>query len=81
MHLGDRVRLVRNVERFPHFTAKAGLTGEIVAYDSDGCVFVLMDARLPGAEEWDNEIVWTPEDNFEADVALVLEGRFANLDF
>jgi hypothetical protein len=81
MRLGDRVRLRRDVERFPHFIAKTGLTGEIVAFDSEDCVWVLMDAPLPGAEEWDNEILWTTEDNFDADVALVPEGRFANLDF
>lgn len=57
---GMRVRLRRDIERFPHFIARAGLTGT-VADISGGNVSVHMDMPLPGAESWDNEIVWDPE--------------------
>lgn len=55
------MRLVHNVDRFPHFIAMQGATGTI-NYADDASVCVRMDDHLPGAEEWDNEIVWTSDE-------------------
>lgn len=68
---GDRIRLRRNVERFPHFIAKAGSLGEITEAHGDGSVWAKMDVLIPGCEEWDNEIAWTDVD--AADFALDAE--------
>lgn len=54
---GDRVVLARPVERYPHFLAAAGLTGEVVVAEPE-LISVRMDERLPGAEAWENEIEW-----------------------
>ncbi len=59
--VGTRVRLRKEIERFPHFMAPAGLTGRVV-YHEHGEIDVEMDAPLPGAEEWDNQIVWREDD-------------------
>ena len=61
---GARVRLRRNVERFPHFIAPAGAAGVVsfVGAGPGGSVCVKLDAPLAGAEEWDNEVVWTEDD-------------------
>lgn len=55
---GIRMRLVRDVERWPFFVAPAGAVGT-VTYADDHTVCLRMDDHLPGAEEWDNEIVWS----------------------
>jgi hypothetical protein len=57
MEIGCKVRLRRDVERFPHFIARAGLTGKVTEVAAD-YVAVAMDDYLKGAEEWGNEIVW-----------------------
>lgn len=57
MNINDRIRLTRPVDRYPHFIAAAGMTGTVVAAD-DHTVCVRMDDPIPGAEPWDNEIVW-----------------------
>jgi hypothetical protein len=54
---GDRVTLTRDVERFPHFIARAGSVG-VVTLITDDQVIVTMDELIPGCEEWDNGIVW-----------------------
>lgn len=53
----DRIVLARAVERYPHFLAAAGLTGEVVVAEPD-LISVRMDEHLPGAEAWENEIEW-----------------------
>lgn len=58
---GDRVFLVHDVERFPHFIARKGLTGTVLEMSSD-LIRVKMDKPLPGAEEWDNEVHWTEDE-------------------
>jgi hypothetical protein len=58
---GLRVQLRQDVERFPHFIAKAGLKGTVHFANDDGTVCVRMDERLPGAEEWQNEVQWGPD--------------------
>jgi hypothetical protein len=55
-----RGRLIRDVERYPNFIAKAGLTG--VLREDNGALYLTMDEPLAGAEEWDNSIQWLPED-------------------
>ena len=59
LKVGDRVRLRRDVERFPHFIAREGLAGVIVPGDA---VWVSMTEHLPGAEEWGNSISWYDDD-------------------
>lgn len=54
---GDQVILTRAVERYPHFFAPAGLTGEVVVAEPE-LISVRMDDHLPGAEAWENEIEW-----------------------
>lgn len=80
METGTKVRLSRDIERYPHFTAPEGATGQVVAYD-DEIIRVKLDDKLPGAEEWDNELHWYPDmfeqkdfrDAFREDVAVVEE--------
>lgn len=55
--IGLRVRLRRDVGRYPHFNAMAGRTGTVDAIEEDSLT-VRMDEPLPGAEEWDNCIQW-----------------------
>jgi hypothetical protein len=57
---GTKVRLTQDVERYPHFIAKAGMTGEVVLSD-DGMFAVVLDEYLSGADEWDNEVHWYEE--------------------
>ena len=54
---GTRVRLRRDVERYPHFIAEAGRTGTVTIVEPN-LIAVRMDAPLPGAEAWDNEVHW-----------------------
>jgi hypothetical protein len=63
---GHRFRLVREVSRFPDFTAPAGLTGTVTD-DSDGRIRARMDQPLPGAKPWDNELHWDSLGQFLAD--------------
>lgn len=58
--VGERFALIRDVDRYPHFIAAAGSKGTIVE-DSAEAVSLRLDDPLAGAEEWDNEIVWTEE--------------------
>jgi len=58
---GLRVRLLTPVERAQGVIAPAGATGT-VADVTDDAVCVRVDQPLPGAEAWDNEIVWRQED-------------------
>ncbi len=66
---GSRWRLRRDVMRFPHFTARAGLTGVVSSDPDDYNICLRIDAHLPGAEEWDNDVCWAPEDAMEQDCA------------
>ncbi len=60
-HAGDRARLCRLVERFPHFWIAAGATGT-VSEASENLIALRMDKHVYGAEEWDNELCWTADD-------------------
>ena len=59
--VGSRGRLRRSVDRFPHFVAQAGATGTVTEA-TDSLIALRLDEFLPGAEEWDNEVCWTPDD-------------------
>lgn len=56
---GTRVRLARDVERYPHFIAAAGMKG-VVTEATEEVFSVRMDDPLPGSEEWENEVHWYP---------------------
>ena len=58
---GTRLRLTCDVDRYPHFIAPAGSVGTVVD-TSDGVVSVRMDNTIAGAEDWDNEVVWSLRD-------------------
>lgn len=60
MQEGDRVRLRRDVERYPHFTVPEGQTGTVVEA-SDELIAVRLDEPVEGAEEWDNQLRWYPD--------------------
>jgi hypothetical protein len=58
--VGERLVLIRDVDRYPHFVAARGSRGTI-AEVSPEAVSLRLDEQLPGAEEWDNEIVWSAD--------------------
>ena len=72
---GMRVRLTRDVDRFPDFLAKAGTEGKVIRVSFVGGqeVRVKMDEPIPGAEEWDNCILWNDEQvrNVTADLEVI----------
>jgi hypothetical protein len=55
--VGDKVRLRLDVDRFPHFIARSGMTG-VVSVSTENELAVKMDEPLNGAEEWDNQVWW-----------------------
>lgn len=59
LKVGDRVKLTRTIDRYPHFIAHDGLTGTVTEVGRE-IVSVKMDEHLDGAEEWANEIHWYP---------------------
>ena len=62
---GDRVRLTGDVERYPHFIAKKGMTGIVLdtdASDYPEAIAVKLDQHLDGCEEWDNTLLWQEEE-------------------
>lgn len=69
---GDRVRLIHDVDRYPHFIAPAGATGTVVDHgDPSIALAVRLDEILEGAEEWENEVHWLDYDPCEDVVALL----------
>lgn len=58
--VGTRVRLTHAVDRYPHFIAPQGATGALTVSGPD-VVCVRLDEHLHGAEAWDNEVCWYPE--------------------
>ena len=56
--LGDRFELTADVERYPHFIAKAGRRGTITEIGDFGETWGKLDEKLEGAEGWDNCVVW-----------------------
>ena len=73
--VGQRIILAREIERFPHFAAPAGLRGTIVQA-SESSIGAMMDNTIVGCEEWNNTIYWYQAgndnfDGFEQDVKYV----------
>ena len=64
---GQRVRLKRDVDRYPSFIAKKGMEGTVVAIPGpdDMNLAVKMDDHIDGAEEWDNEVHWIEDLDME----------------
>jgi hypothetical protein len=62
---GDKVRLTVDVERFPHFIARKGLTGVVLDVNQNewpDTIAVKLDEPLQGCEEWDNTLLWHEEE-------------------
>lgn len=68
--VGARVRLTRAIERFPYFTADAGLLGTIVTVEPD-LFAVRLDKVISAAEDWDNELHWDGPEDAVDDIELV----------
>lgn len=63
--VGTRVRTRHAIDRYPHFLAPAGALGTVTSTpsaDPSGTLCVKMDEIIDGAEDWDNEIVWSVGD-------------------
>lgn len=72
--IGDRFVLTRDVDRYPHFVAPAGTKGTVVEVSSDA-VTLRMDDLIRGAEEWENEIVWSEDFGWDIwDDAKLIDG-------
>lgn len=61
---GARVQLMFDVDRYPHFVAPEGAMGTVVDPAESGfdMFAVKLDERVPGAETWDNEVLWSLRD-------------------
>lgn len=57
--VGERYRVAHEVWRYPHFIVEEGATGMIVESD-DELVALKLDEVIEGAEEWQNELHWYP---------------------
>jgi hypothetical protein len=55
---GTRVRLCHDIDRYPHFVAPKGAEGTVIDHGT-GMFHVRMDEHIPGAEDWDNEVIWS----------------------
>lgn len=73
--VGTRVRVICDIERYPDFIAKVGMTGTVnvnnAGISEDSPVFsVKIDQPLENCEEWDNCIEWY---HWDFDVYNVLD--------
>lgn len=62
--VGDRFKVVKDVERYPYFINTTGMTGtvvEVVDHPVWGAIWLKVDQHLDGAEEWDNCIQWSEQ--------------------
>lgn len=73
---GARVECKHDVDRYPHFTVPAGAKGTVTTDGNPDVVTVKLDDHIAGAEDWDNEIVWSIRDgdNPLEDVAVIQGG-------
>ena len=80
---GARFVLTRPVDRFPVFSTPAGAAGTVVLSEQE-LITLHMDAHIPGAEPWNNDIAWTTDEDvgagvpsaaraFAADTTLLIE--------
>lgn len=82
MKEGTRVRLIRDVERFPHCFAHAGQTGTYVGHRM-GISAVRMDAYFDGLDEWQNCLEWYDEETgpMIEDVEILTALDVSNVEF
>jgi hypothetical protein len=57
--VGERFVVKHEVWRYPHFIVEEGATGTITCSDEE-LVALRLDEVHEGAEEWDNELHWYP---------------------
>lgn len=70
--VGKRVRLRRDVERYPDFIAWQGMTGVVEELQpNDTCLAVAMDERIDGCEYWENKVLWDNQKEFIKDVEFI----------
>jgi hypothetical protein len=72
--IGTRVRLRRDVDRYPHFVAPAGALGTVSALDleaADCLVWVALDEIVDGADEWDNAVQFSDGDDYSGDLEII----------
>jgi hypothetical protein len=62
--LGARFTLTASVERYPHFIAPLAATGTIIETEPD-LIGLHLDRYLPGAESWNNDVVFSAEDDYD----------------
>jgi hypothetical protein len=60
--VGDRFAITQDIERFPMFIVKRGMTGTITEAEPD-LIALTLDEHIDGAEEWDNALIVTPDDH------------------
>lgn len=63
---GYRFALNQDVDRFPDFIARQGMTGTVKLVDDHG-IWARMDQHIAGCEQWDNELHWERRAEFFAD--------------
>ena len=73
--VGDRVKLLQHVDRYPDFLADEGMTGTVDTVEIDGSIAVRMDKTIEGCEPWDNCICWYEDRiaDIAEDLALISE--------
>lgn len=54
--VGRRVRLVRDIERYPHFVVPKGRTGRIVHVEGSHSLTIQMDKFFKGGKPWDYQL-------------------------
>ena len=60
-NVGDRVRLINDVDNYPVGIFEAGLTGTLKTVDENG-YWVRLDKHFDVLDEWGNELqIWTDE--------------------
>jgi hypothetical protein len=74
LNVGDRITLIDEVDRFPHFIASKGAKGTVEFTEAD-TICISMDDHIDGCEEWDNEIVWIVGESLDCEVVLRINDR------
>jgi len=55
---GYRFILRHDVDRFPDFIARSGISGTVAEVENDGTVIAVMEETIRGAEYYDNKVWW-----------------------
>lgn len=68
--VGTQVVLRHDIDRYPHFIAKAGMVGVVVDVgDPQIAIAVRFNEPIPGAEDWENEVHWYADGGSDEDYA------------